>query len=48
MDNVLSVIALAVFCVVIICLAAGVTWTVVKLLPLKDKAKTTATKPTQS
>ena len=47
MENVLSLLALALFCVAIICLAAGVTWAVVKLLPLKEKPKATA-KATES
>jgi len=38
-DNVLSLLALALFIVAMIALAAGVTWSVVKLLPFKEKPK---------
>jgi hypothetical protein len=43
----LGLIGLVVFCVSVISLAAGVTWTVVKLSPLKEKPKPAA-KPTES
>ena len=47
MDNVLSLLALGLFIVAMISLAAGVTWGVVKLLPLKEKPKPEPT-PTES
>ena len=37
MDTVLGLIGLIIFVVVIIALAAGVTWLVVKLFPQQDK-----------
>ena len=39
MSAVLGIIGLAVFIVCVIAFAAGVTWTVVKLSPLRDKPK---------
>ena len=37
MENVLGLIGLIVFCAVVISLAAGVTWLVVRLFPPQDK-----------
>ena len=37
MDTALGVVGLVVFIVCVISLAAGVTWTVVKLTPRKDQ-----------
>jgi hypothetical protein len=45
MGVVLGLIGLVVFVVSVIALAAGVTWTVVKLSPLRETPKT---KPTES
>ena len=39
MENVLGLIGFAVFIVCVISLAAGVTWTVVKLSPLPQEGK---------
>ena len=44
MATVLSLLALIVFCVLIVSLAAAVTYTVVKLIPLKEKPP----KPTET
>jgi hypothetical protein len=47
MGVVLGILGLVLFVVSVIALAAGVTWTVVKLSPLRDKPKPTTT-PTES
>jgi hypothetical protein len=45
MDNVLGLIGFAVFIVCVISLAAGVTWTVVKVSPLPKSGDAAKPKP---
>ena len=48
MDTVLGLILLAIYMTVIVCLAAGVTWLVVKLSPSKSAKKQTPAAPPAS
>jgi hypothetical protein len=45
MDNVLGLIGFAIFIVCVISLAAGVTWTVVKISPLPQQGAKAKPKP---
>ena len=45
MDTVLGLIGIFVFCACVIALAAGVTWSVVKLLPAKPPKPPAEPKP---